>query len=1132
MDLDLWGFSTAPFFRLPAGIFGYGLFLAYGVLAGAVALVASVRAAGRLKLWQWLVFAGLLLTGLVLAQILVINIPANILPPPGQPVESQRPGLVLFALTPAFLAGGWLGVGPAMLVGLLTGLARGAWESYSIFTPMEYMVVSGVVAWCLRQDYRGWPARLLRRPLVAGLVVGGLWWAILIPSYFAYAPSVGLPTWDYVWSQTQAAAPVVFVQAALAGLVAEIARAGLPELWVRRRELRPPPYVSSLNRKLQFTLVPIFVAGIALLFWANIQVATEVSTSLLVGQMAGAAEAAGRGIPFFIQTGQNLIANIAGQPSLLSSDPVAQSAYLSTSLRAVPYFRQLTLLDLSLTPVAGYPANAASVGELRPGEDSLAGLALAGIPQNTIVYPVSVQDPVDAVFAAPVLDSGGTAVVGVLMGRADLANNPVMQSATNSLLGLANGVGQAFIVDESGVVIYHIDPAARSGVFAPEPSATRLDTALAGAQAYQDKAPDGTRRLVLYYPAPGHPWSVVVMVPNHVVLAQAAQISAPATALLTAVGVILVCLVALIADRVTKPAVMLAQAARRISENQLEEPVVVAGEDEIGRAGLAFERMREKLRARLEELNMLLRVAQGAASSLHLDDALPPIVQGAMAATGAAGVRLVLAPPSAGEGGQWGASRGLPAPPPPAGAAPTDGYAPPAPRVFAAGRAADLMAALDKGVLALTEHDGRAIIENLSRARAVLDVAPVAGRLNALLALPLRQERNYYGALWLGYDAPHTFSETEINFLSTLASQAAVSVANARLFEAAEQRRQHLDAILASTPDAVIVTDRNARVLLLNPAAEAAFDLVGKPVAGQPVEQVVAQPTLAKLLQDSRGGSAASTGEFEVGAGRTLFASASTIIAADGSVLGRVAVLRDVTHFKELDQMKSDFVATVSHDLRAPLTFMRGYATMMPMVGPLNEKQREFGDKILGGVEQMTLLIDDLLDLGRIEAGVGLAREPVWMKDIINEVVEALTPHAANKGLNLHLDLPPNLPSLPGDVTLLRQAVTNLVDNAIKYTAAGGDVRLRASVDEGGFSFSVADTGVGIAPADQAHLFEKFFRVRQRGSTQVKGSGLGLAIVKSIVERHGGRVFVESKLGQGSTFGFALPANGAVERSV
>jgi signal transduction histidine kinase len=148
------------------------------------------------------------------------------------------------------------------------------------------------------------------------------------------------------------------------------------------------------------------------------------------------------------------------------------------------------------------------------------------------------------------------------------------------------------------------------------------------------------------------------------------------------------------------------------------------------------------------------------------------------------------------------------------------------------------------------------------------------------------------------------------------------------------------------------------------------------------------------------------------------------------------------------------------------------------------------------------------------------------MADVIREVVDSLTPHALNKGLKLQMDVPVNLPSLSGDVTLLRQAITNLVDNAIKYTASGGEVRLSAAIQSTTFQFSVADTGVGIAPADQAHLFEKFFRVRQRGSTQVKGSGLGLAIVKSIVERHGGRVWVDSRLGRGSTFYVALPVNG------
>jgi signal transduction histidine kinase len=122
--------------------------------------------------------------------------------------------------------------------------------------------------------------------------------------------------------------------------------------------------------------------------------------------------------------------------------------------------------------------------------------------------------------------------------------------------------------------------------------------------------------------------------------------------------------------------------------------------------------------------------------------------------------------------------------------------------------------------------------------------------------------------------------------------------------------------------------------------------------------------------------------------------------------------------------------------------------------------------------------------------------------------------------------MPSNLPLISGDQTLLRQAITNLVDNALKYTPSGGQVRVNVSAQESKFRVSVADSGMGIAPADQAHLFEKFFRVKQRGSTQVKGSGLGLAIVKSIVERHGGRVWMESRLGKGSTFFVELPRNG------
>lgn len=1104
MTFEFIGFDHAAFLGLPAGLFGYVLVGVYA-LGWLVILAFQLPTFRRLTALQWLGLLALTGLGGALAQLFILHIPANILPPPNVPTESVRPGFPLFALLPAFLAGGWLGVGPALLVGLFTGLARAVWETRSLITPFDYALVAGAVAWCLRQDYRGWPSAVLRHAGVSGALVGLILWPVLYLSYFAYSGTTGLLGWDYVASFVLASAPVFVGQAALAGVLAELVRLGLPRWWPRRRGVEPPPYIASLNRKLLFTLIPLFVLGIALLFWADITIATRVSTTLVVAEMGRAAQNAGREIPVFIQTGGSLLRGIAGQGNWFTGDRLSQSARLSQSTQSLPFFRQLTLFDVNGEPVAGYPASAGENFGLTGDEAAVVGLALSGIPQNTVVYSSIPGEPVEVWFTVPVLDPDTSQPVGALLGRTDLISNPLMQTVTHNLDGLAGGAGEGFIVDEQGVIIYHKDSTRLQQRFEPNLSARSVATTLSGGAAYEDRAPDGTRQLVLYYDDLGHPWRVVVRVPNRVVLELATQISTPIVVIMLLIGLIGLILVSLIASRITRPAEALALAAQRISEGRLDQPVVVEGEDEIGRAGLAFERMRTRLRARLEELNLLLRVSQGVAGSLNLDEALPPILQGALTASGAAGVRVILVP-----------NEELPRP--------LSG-APPLHQAFAAGAAAELMAALDRGVLTLTRDEGRAVIENLARARAVLDVAPVAGKLHALLALPLRQEHQYYGALWLGYDHAHSFSEAEVNFLTTLAGQAAVAVANARLFDVADQGRQRLAAILASTPDAVIVTDRNARLLLLNPAAESAFELTGRPVIGKPVAQVLPNPDLALLLLQGQPGGP-TTGEIEIASGRTLYASASPIIGVDGSVLGQVCVLRDVTHFKELDLMKSEFVATVSHDLRAPLTFMRGYATMMPMVGSLNEKQQEFAVKIITGIEQMTKLIDDLLDLGRIEAGVGLAREACQLDDIVNGIVDTLKPHADTKGLSLTVDMPQNLPSLSGDTTLLRQAVTNLLDNAIKYTPAGGQVRVSVSKEPEKFRLAVTDTGLGIAPADQTHLFQKFFRVKQRGSSQIKGSGLGLAIVKSIIERHGGRVWVDSKLGKGTTFYLELPQNG------
>jgi PAS domain S-box-containing protein len=359
--------------------------------------------------------------------------------------------------------------------------------------------------------------------------------------------------------------------------------------------------------------------------------------------------------------------------------------------------------------------------------------------------------------------------------------------------------------------------------------------------------------------------------------------------------------------------------------------------------------------------------------------------------------------------------------------------------------------------------------------------------------------------------------------VTTLGGQAAMAAANTSLFQKAEVRRQRLAAILAASPDPVLVTDRHNRLLLANPVAWRVLGLSAPPMPGVPIDQVVSQPEIVELLISSN--AEPISREISFSEDRVFFATATSVIA-EGQQMGRVCVLRDITHFKRLDADKSEFVATVSHDLRSPLTLVKGYVTMLKVMGELNEQQQDFVRKIIIGVENMERLVNNLLDLGRIEAGMELQLEMVPLLDLIDQVVDAFKPRAVQRKIDLQVEYPPDTaPIVEADYALLRQALHNLVDNALKYTPPGGWVKVGVHVNRGKnlVGVMVKDTGIGIAPVDQSRLFEKFYRVAHREARKERGSGLGLAIVKSITQRHNGRVGVKSQLGKGSTFFLELP---------
>ncbi|RLC62066.1 MAG: hypothetical protein DRI48_10000 [Chloroflexi bacterium] len=336
-----------------------------------------------------------------------------------------------------------------------------------------------------------------------------------------------------------------------------------------------------------------------------------------------------------------------------------------------------------------------------------------------------------------------------------------------------------------------------------------------------------------------------------------------------------------------------------------------------------------------------------------------------------------------------------------------------------------------------------------------------------------------------------------------------------------EAERRQLEAVLTNTEDVVLLVGEGAEdaVILANQAARRAFDMNGD-VAGRPLTRVTQDEILADVFHQARVRGEPAHAEIPLPDGRTLNAHVTPIPG-----VGRVAVMQDITHIKELDRLKSEFVSTVSHDLRSPLTSIKGFADLLPAVGPLNEQQMHFLEKIQNGVNTVTVMISDLLDLGRIEAEVRMEVEPCEVGAIVQKAVQAQENHAELKKQSLEVQIATDLPPVVGNPVRLGQVVSNLLSNAIKYTPTGGHISVSVTAQDGEqIVLAVRDDGIGISQDDLPHIFDKFYRADRPETADIVGSGLGLSIVKTIVEKHQGRTWVESQLGKGTTFTIVLPA--------
>lgn len=333
-------------------------------------------------------------------------------------------------------------------------------------------------------------------------------------------------------------------------------------------------------------------------------------------------------------------------------------------------------------------------------------------------------------------------------------------------------------------------------------------------------------------------------------------------------------------------------------------------------------------------------------------------------------------------------------------------------------------------------------------------------------------------------------------------------------------------AVLSSLTDPLIVVDADQNVLLLNPAAETLFHTPSKQAAGRALKDVVQSDELMSLISSK----SKSQAEWHIGE-MAFIPRTEAIRNAAGETEGWILSLRDITRFKRLNRNQNEFTRIVSHDLRSPLTSMQGFADMLQqqLVGELNEKQAFFVEKILSGVHQMATLVENIQDAGRYDPETGfyeLSRSACDLREIINRIVDNHLVPAEKEELKLSWHVTDNLPIVYADIHMLERAITNLIDNAIKYTPNGGSIHVDVRTENESIVISVKDTGYGISPENQKRLFERHVRLARKDQKRIKGSGLGLFIVRSVAQRHGGDAWVRSAEDEGSTFYMSIPLSG------
>ena len=414
---------------------------------------------------------------------------------------------------------------------------------------------------------------------------------------------------------------------------------------------------------------------------------------------------------------------------------------------------------------------------------------------------------------------------------------------------------------------------------------------------------------------------------------------------------------------------------------------------------------------------------------------------------------------------------------------------------------------------------------------SVIDIKPKEGRefdkLRSSFNVPFIVQGKTVGMINVSSCRENVFGEEEIKLISTIINQASTAIERLRAVITAEKSK--MESMVEGMTEGVIMLDEQGEIVVFNPQAKEMLGFGPKEeITGGLLNEKMKAFKLDEAFEECKNTKHLITKEIAIVKDdpSVLRCDITPVKDIKEEVTGIVAILRDITKEKEVDKMKTEFISTVSHELRTPLTTMREFISIISdeIPGKLSKEQRDYVDIIRSNIDRLARLINDLLDISKIESGkIELKKTFITLPNLVKNVIAALKPKASHKHIELKLSCQAFMSRVYIDTDRIVQVFTNLIENAIKFTPERGKVTVKIINKEKELECSVADTGAGIAPENLSKVFGRFQQFGRIAGPGAKGTGLGLAIAKELVEMHNGRIWVESELGRSTTFLFTLP---------